>query len=151
MNDWTAAEILIVREKRAANWSHAQIASALTNRSKGSVAGIVHRLKLETKPRGTPAPVTPRRPRPPPKPVKEPSKKETPPMPIPVFDTVITAPVPMMQLQQHHCRAPLDQRGEDGFIFFCGAKKKEGSSYCPTHHQLFTALPREHQKGLLHG
>ncbi len=38
--------------------------------------------------------------------------------------------VTFMQLEQHHCRWPF---GEGDKLMFCGARKKEGSSYCVKH------------------
>jgi len=53
---------------------------------------------------------------------------------------VISDPVPILEAKSFHCRAVLDQRGEDGFALFCGAPKLEGSSWCAAHHRRFTTL-----------
>jgi hypothetical protein len=41
------------------------------------------------------------------------------------------AGVPLMDLEPHHCRWPLD--GPDGAVLFCGAPKRSGKSYCAEH------------------
>ena len=50
--------------------------------------------------------------------------------------------VEYLQLQRHHCRAPLGGRGSDGLMLSCGKTKGLDSlgremSYCPTHARLF--------------
>ncbi|KYK44745.1 hypothetical protein A1D31_36145 [Bradyrhizobium liaoningense] len=51
-------------------------------------------------------------------------------------------PVPFLQAKSFHCRAVLDERGEDGLAMFCGARKRLGSSWCPKHHRLFVTYGR---------
>lgn len=49
--------------------------------------------------------------------------------------------VPLVELQQHHCRA-ISGRGADGLATFCGADKVHGS-YCAAHARMFYA-PTKH-------
>jgi hypothetical protein len=56
----------------------------------------------------------------------------------PVFPPNVD-PVPLLQLRSCHCRAVLDERGEDGLALFCGADRLAGSSHCGFHHARFVA------------
>jgi hypothetical protein len=51
-------------------------------------------------------------------------------------------PVPFLEAKSFHCRAVLDQRGEDGLAMFCGARKLKGSPWCLKHHRLFVQYGR---------
>lgn len=50
---------------------------------------------------------------------------------------VARRPVPFLALRYYHCRCVLDQRGKDGLALFCGARRLDGSSYCPAHTRQF--------------
>lgn len=71
----------------------------------------------------------------------------TPPVPIPAMPTTKAAPVHILDLQDHHCRAVLDQRGAFGLAMFCGATKASASSYCAFHTGLFIQPPKETTHG----
>src|SRR5690349_8074374 len=47
-------------------------------------------------------------------------------------------PVSIIDAEQHHCRAVLDQRDPNGRTMFCGAHvTRLGSSWCARHERLF--------------
>ena len=50
-------------------------------------------------------------------------------------------PVPLLQLERHHCRAPLDVRDASGLAMFCGAQTLPGQSYCAAHCERFFQPP----------
>jgi hypothetical protein len=62
-----------------------------------------------------------------------------PPMPIPEVPVIAGKPVHILDVQRHHCRCVLDERGADGLALYCGAPKVVGSSYCEDHTALFLA------------
>lgn len=88
----------------------------------------------------------PRKPKVAPTPVEPISKAApTPAEPLAKLAPIISAagkPVPFLEVKRFHCRAVLDERGEDGLALFCGARKRKGSSWCPKHHRLFIAYGR---------
>lgn len=51
------------------------------------------------------------------------------------------APVPLVQLREHHCRAIVG-RGADGLATFCGVPKTSGS-YCAEHGRMFYVPAKE--------
>jgi hypothetical protein len=108
--------------------SAALIADAL-HTSRNSVIGKVHRLGLsrtQRKPttakqltRPNVAPLRRKK-----KPVQRPGE-----------------PVPFLKVKWFHCRAVLDQRGDDGLAIFCGQTKAVGSPWCAKHRRAFTTKP----------
>ncbi|HMF48272.1 MAG TPA: hypothetical protein VK603_06510 [Candidatus Saccharimonadales bacterium] len=54
-------------------------------------------------------------------------------------------PVPLLKAKPRHCRAPLDERGPDGLVMFCGRptvrREINGEmrkySWCANHYQRF--------------
>jgi hypothetical protein len=105
--------------------SSAVIAGAL-HTSRNSIIGKVHRLglKRDGKPLSTKSSVVPLRKKPK---VARPG-----------------GPVPFLKVKRFHCRAVLDQRGEDGLAMFCGCEKVVGTPWCAKHRRAFTAtrVPR---------
>ena len=138
---WNEMDISTLRLMWVAGCSAAVIATAL-HRTRSAVCGKINRLKLNSADR-TGSIIA-----------KEPKQKKAPsvapkasPMqhePITKFSPVESAakPVPFLEVKSFHCRAVLDQRGEDGLAMFCGAKKLKGSSWCPKHHRLFVNYGR---------
>ena len=63
--------------------------------------------------------------------IKEPYLPFLPAIDIPVLK------VPLLDLESHHCRYPLDERCEDGFALFCGLPI-HNTSYCRDHYALCT-------------
>jgi hypothetical protein len=57
----------------------------------------------------------------------------------PVVAPVNVEPVPLLELRPFHCRAVLNERGDDGLALFCGVNRCEGSSYCDHHRARFVA------------
>lgn len=55
------------------------------------------------------------------------------PLPAPVVVKKETQ-VTIDQLQHHHCREIVTKEGQP--VKYCGARKKEGSSYCEKHHSI---------------
>ena len=55
---------------------------------------------------------------------------------IPAIDVPVLK-VPLLDLESHHCRYPLDERCEDGFALFCGLPI-HNTSYCRDHYALCT-------------
>lgn len=52
-------------------------------------------------------------------------------------------PVSLLDAQPHQCRAIVGEEHGNGIAVYCGADKREGSSYCAGHHALyFTGIIR---------
>ncbi|WLA75068.1 GcrA family cell cycle regulator [Bradyrhizobium diazoefficiens] len=124
----------------ASGASSSLIADAL-HRSRSSVCGKIARLRIK-RPEGQ-------------QPMAKGTTKQSPKAEVPIVvaapkptrklapvEAVNGKPVPFLQAKSLHCRAVLDERGEDGLARFCGAKKKPGSSWCPKHHRLFVTYGR---------
>ncbi|MGX1151415.1 GcrA family cell cycle regulator [Bradyrhizobium ottawaense] len=111
------------------------------HRTRSSVCGKISRLKLKRPEDQSPMTKATR---------KQPPKSEGPvavlaPKParkIAPVEAVNGKPVPFLEAKSFHCRAVLDERGEDGLAMFCGARKRLGSSWCPKHHRLFVTYGR---------
>jgi hypothetical protein len=54
--------------------------------------------------------------------------------PAPKPRAIAVDPVPLVKLKDCHCRAVVEERGDDGLAVFCGAERVDGSSYCAAHH-----------------
>lgn len=52
-------------------------------------------------------------------------------------------PVNLMELEQWHCRAILNEPDHDDPAMYCGDPKADGSSYCPFHFGLYTQPLKE--------
>jgi len=46
-------------------------------------------------------------------------------------------PVAFLDLEDHHCRAVVIERGRDGLPLCCGARRLEGCSWCREHRRKF--------------
>ncbi|WP_375791213.1 GcrA family cell cycle regulator [Bradyrhizobium sp. vgs-9] len=119
--------------------SSSVIAEAM-RRTRSAVSGKISRLKLK-RPEGR-SPMRKVSTKQPPKAeasvvlAPKPARKLAP------IEAVNGKPVPFLQAKRFHCRAVLDERGEDGLAMFCGAKMRPGSSWCPKHHRLFVTYGR---------
>lgn len=67
----------------------------------------------------------------------------TPVEPEPVVEFAPKNPVLLNQLRPIHCRAILGDVGPDGFAWYCGDPKAEGSSWCSHHRGLYFQPPKE--------
>lgn len=116
------------------------IADAM-HRTRSSVCGKISRLKLK-RPEGQ-SPMTKATTKRPPKAeavavlAPKPAARKLAPV-----EAVTGKPVPFLHVKSFHCRAVLDERGEDGLAMFCGTRKLSGSSWCPKHHRLFVTYGR---------
>jgi len=118
----------------AQGMSRSQAAAAInaefgTSYTRSAVSGRMDRLGLTTRPMSPGSPKRRRSPfwRPPA------AKPDQATVSQPAID-----PVPFLLLQDHHCRAIVEDHGADGLAMFCGATKLKGSSYCYEHHLRFT-------------
>jgi len=119
--------------------SRSQVAAAInqqfgTSYTRSAVSGRMDRLGLKTQPSGSPkgffAHRVKRKARPPaPVPLRRPMRAATP--------QTAARRVPLVRLENHHCRAIVEERGADGLAVFCGAEKLDGSSYCYAHHEAY--------------
>ena len=46
---------------------------------------------------------------------------------------IVPLKIGLLSLEDHHCRYPLDEKGEDGLELFCGHPVEEKVSYCAGH------------------
>ena len=46
---------------------------------------------------------------------------------------VVPLKIGLLDLEDHHCRYPLDEKGKDGLELFCGHSVEENVSYCAGH------------------
>ena len=132
---WDDAAEQTLRRRVAEGASSSLIAEEM-HRTRSSVCGKISRLKLK-RPEGQP-PMTKAT-------TKQPAKADSPVILAPKLariEAVNGKPVPFLQVKSFHCRAVLDERGEDGLAMFCGARKLSGSSWCPKHHRLFVTYGR---------
>ncbi|MBR0883566.1 hypothetical protein ABIF65_005940 [Bradyrhizobium japonicum] len=131
---WDDAAEETLRRWVAEGASSSVIADAM-HRTRSAVSGKIARLKLK-RPEGL-SPMTKAS-------TKQPLKPEA---IIVLADAPVEAahgkPVPFLEVKGFHCRAVLDERGEDGLAMFCGAKNRPGSSWCPKHHALFVTYGRD--------
>jgi len=147
---WTAKADAALADCNAAGLSRSQTAAVInaklgTRYSRNAVSGRMDRLGLKAKPMVTPRPRAPwgffkervkkHRPRPRPAAPKPPQPAGK--------------PVPLVELQNHHCRAVVAERGADGLAVFCGATAIDGSSYCPAHHQAFHTRGTPSRSGMV--
>jgi len=131
---WTRAQLEQAREMWVAGKTATQIA-AIVGKSRSAVVGKMKRLGVLE--RATPPVKTVKR-------VATNVKKltqEPDPLPPPVF--VSLKPVLLQNLKSHHCRAILGDVGMDGFAWYCGDPRAEGSSYCSHHRGLYTQPLKE--------
>lgn len=134
-------DISTLRLMWVAGCSAAVIATAL-HKTRSAVCGKISRLKLRSADRmASVIAKQPKQKKAPPEAPKAPPMQHE---PITKFAPVESAakPVPFLQVKSFHCRAVLDERGEDGLAMFCGAKKLKGSSWCAKHHRLFVQYGR---------
>lgn len=132
---WDDAAEQTLRRWVAEGASSSVIADAM-HRTRSAVSGKISRLKLK-RPEGQ-SPMTKAITKQPPKAEASVAlaRKLAP------IEAVNSKPVPFLQAKRFHCRAVLNERGEDGLAMFCGAKKRPGSSWCPKHHRLFVNYGR---------
>ncbi|MBR0867788.1 hypothetical protein JQ640_40245 [Bradyrhizobium diazoefficiens] len=138
---WDDAAEQTLRRWVAEGASSSVIADAM-HRTRSAVSGKILRLKLK-RPEGQ-SPMTKASAKQPPKAkasvvvlAPKPERKLAP------VEAANGKPVPFLQAKSFHCRAVLDERGEDGLAMFCGAKNRPGSSWCPKHHALFVTYGRD--------
>jgi hypothetical protein len=105
------------------------IARAL-HRTRSAICGKIARMKLHRR-----AMAVSRSPRKKPAEPKPARKRAT--IKLAPINLTSTKPVPFLKAKSFHCRAVLDERGEDGLALFCGARKVSGSPWCARHHRLF--------------
>jgi GcrA cell cycle regulator len=126
--DWSDAEIKTLKQLWSENYSAAQISKEI-GRPRNAVIGKAHRLGLTPRGRAKPPPMPPA---PPPMPMRTMQ-------PLPKYSTAPvngTKPVTIWQLENRHCRWPLDGEGEH--MRFCGhpsADLAKGIPYCQPHTQ----------------
>ena len=154
-NLWSEADDARLRELIAENLSYAAI-GALIGRNRNACIGRAHRLGIQVK--GT-RPITVKKvkqdvaravtklfpPRPAPQSLKAPAPKATAPAPAPLQDnkpipfyappeastTAFGVPRPLLKLQAHHCKFPVEER--DGQHWFCCADRDGMLPYCRDH------------------
>jgi hypothetical protein len=130
--EWTDARREQVRQLWEAGFTAGQIARRLDiGVTKNAIIGLVHR-------NGFVRPLSRKKPR---KPTPTKKKRAAPKQPRPVAVHVTPPPPPppptpigeltIDELQEHHCRWPT---GDSPFRF-CGDHRRDGSSYCDTHHR----------------
>jgi GcrA cell cycle regulator len=147
---WTEEKVRKLLELHALGYSASQIAAELGGCTRNAVIGKLHRRGLtKTRP---PASERPKRER---------KKREQTEKPEPQFKTIRSAyrranfgfmqpveirelitdlpaeePTPgmvkLMDLRHHHCRWPIGEPTDPGFVF-CGKRKVDGVSYCREH------------------
>jgi GcrA cell cycle regulator len=107
--------------------------AAEVKRSRAAVIGKAYRLNLS---RET-APLHHR----PLRPVSKPLPRNVslaPPKPEPEPEPELPSdPVAFLDLEDHHCRAVVIERGRDGLPLCCGARRLEGCSWCREHRRKF--------------
>lgn len=143
---WTPKDIALLTEKWNAGCTSSVIGKIM-DRSRCSILGKVHRLKLPKREQpDTGRTKALRKPR---------AKKETqgkktwnasgsvPPTAVKDTNTLKPLIPDMEDLKNNDCRFPSGHFGEAGFGF-CGRPKKENSSYCEAHYSITTTpmLPR---------
>lgn len=136
---WTRAQLDKARDMFVAGHSAAEI-SGQVGKSRSAVIGKIKRLGLTRKDHPT---------------TRNTKQKTTnvkngthgtdavpdvPPAPPPPF--VPKVPVLLAQLRREHCRAIIGDVGPDGFAWYCGDPKAEGSSWCVHHHGLYLQPPK---------
>ncbi|MDA9544883.1 hypothetical protein ACM43_10270 [Bradyrhizobium sp. CCBAU 45321] len=136
---WDDAAEEALRRWVAEGASSSVIADAM-HRTRSAVAGKIARLKLK-RPEGL-SPMTKATTKQPPKSEAQIVLAPKPEHKLAPVEATSGKPVPFLQARGFHCRAVLDERGEDGLAVFCGAKKRLGSSWCPKHHHLFVTYGR---------
>lgn len=138
---WTVERIGTLKVLWAEGLSCSQIAAALGGVTRNGVIGKVHRMRLDKRaktyqPRKhieqtaklRQATTTQTRRSTSFKPPPPPELDEATDLPA---DTP-TAPVTLIELQDHHCRWPIGTPGTPDFVF-CGGDKRDGHSYCARH------------------
>lgn len=124
-NEWSPTAETTLRKMFGAGASASVIADAI-NKTRSAVCGKISRLNLrrESKPILTKAP-----------------PRQTPRRAIPEFVAdAVSRPVSILDVKDHQCRAPLDQRDPNGLAMFCGARKVPGSSWCARHKRKFVTV-----------
>ncbi len=141
---WFDEDIRTLRELWAAGDTTRKIAEVISSRTgrnftRNAVIGQVHRLGLPPRTKnGRKAPNgavrTPKRA----------AKKPEIPAAAPEAPVAEAVPlkIPFMRLSAKHCRAVLDESGQDGLAVFCGLPKVEGQAYCQRHASIYHAPRR---------
>ena len=117
----TEEAVNLLKSDQLKGSSASQIAAKLIGATRNAVIGKIQRLGIQ---RHRPAKARPLpRFRPPP---------EHPAVTLaPAAVEAQPKPIPLLQLEFHHCRWPLGE--EPRTMLFCGATRREGSSYCDAH------------------
>jgi GcrA cell cycle regulator len=134
---WTAIAEQTLRLMWGKGASAAMIAAAL-HMTRGAVCGKLHRLKLNR-----PIVVVRKNMNHVPKPPRS-KNIITAPLALatlPPVEASAGKPVPFLKAKSFHCRAVLDERGDDGLVMFCGGRKVHGS-WCAKHYRRFVTLGR---------
>lgn len=138
---WSDERAARLKELVADKQTASQIATVL-GVTRNAVIGKVHRLGIElhTRPGSR---VFPR-----PKPIKRRNagatiasiKSRTRKLPPHTYQhqtaDVVPLGIPFMETKETECHWPLDERGDDGLILFCGHPKWGGCPYCVGHSQI---------------
>ena len=131
---WTREQLDQARDLWVAGKTATHI-SGIVNRSRSAVVGKMKRLGLL------------RRNVPPVETVKHAATNVKKPTmePAPAEQPVVSSlnPVLLTDLKSHQCRAILGDVGSDGFAWYCGDPKAEGSSWCAFHRGLYIQPPKE--------
>lgn len=150
---WTEADIATLKTEWEKG-TYARQIGFLVNRTKNSVIGKAHRLKLEDRNHSHgPYEGRPKKERPPraPRPkmtktkivVNKLARKPT--FYPPAVPLTTKPPISIMELNEDTCRAPVG-RGDNGLVTYCGDFTFPGQSWCPAHCAIYFAPPNQRKR-----
>ena len=133
---WDAATVALTTRLWGEGYSAGHIAMQLKNISRNAILGKLYRLRVQTHGRN---PIHTVRPQQKAKPTAR-TKRMSDEIEFRIeAEQPGNSPVEYLAMEEHHCRALLDERGSDGLFLCCGRTRLRNriggwaSSYCPRH------------------